>query len=298
MIENKVLVVIPTYNASEFIQRSINSCIEQSVSPEIWIVDNQSDDDTCDIVRKYCEKYNNIKLFINEINLGRIGNWNRCLDLFEESEYVWLKFLFMGDELLPNCIEFINKVDQKYNELVAISWPYLFKAENGEEGLTPQVYGESRIFSKEDLVAVGLFPSEFLGAIVAVALSKRGITGNRFDDFFVGIASFYDRLVLNGNSYYDIKPYSRFNVDSHKTFKRSLNYDVSFEFAFIKSYALERNKEWINSKYYIAAKHRLLKTLLIELYNYYDKSFLLKLYFREIIRILKSKLRILKRFSR
>ena len=110
----KTLICIPVFNGASYIEKSIKSCLSQTVKVEIWVFDNCSTDDTCEIVNQYLSKHKNIKLFVNEYNLGRVGNWNRCLDRFMDSHYEYIKFLFPGDEIFSGCIDKVEKIFDKY----------------------------------------------------------------------------------------------------------------------------------------------------------------------------------------
>lgn len=53
----KVSVVIPTYNRSALIGRSIDSALNQTVAPyEIIVVDDGSTDDTQKVLQRYSDK--------------------------------------------------------------------------------------------------------------------------------------------------------------------------------------------------------------------------------------------------
>jgi glycosyltransferase involved in cell wall biosynthesis len=92
----RVSVCIPTYNYAEYIGQAIDSVLMQDYSDyELIIVDDCSSDTTCDVVGEYISKGDQrIKLIVNEVNLGLVGNWNYCLEL-ARGEYI--KFLFADD---------------------------------------------------------------------------------------------------------------------------------------------------------------------------------------------------------
>jgi glycosyltransferase involved in cell wall biosynthesis len=78
-MENKTPVLsicIPTYNSSKFLSETLDSIVPQFDNKEFFdkteiiISDNDSPDNTFDIVKKYQKKYNNIKYFKNHTNLG------------------------------------------------------------------------------------------------------------------------------------------------------------------------------------------------------------------------------------
>lgn len=68
-----VSIIIPFYNASEFIEETLNSIICQSYKNfEIILINDNSKDNTEDIIRNYFSLNNDIKNFIyrNDLNMG------------------------------------------------------------------------------------------------------------------------------------------------------------------------------------------------------------------------------------
>ena len=117
-MEIKLTIGIPIYNGEVTIQETLDSIIGQLVpGVEIVVSDNASDDNTGKIVKASCAKYNQIKYFRNEANLGADGN----IDLVVKRStgtFVWL----MGDddEIAPGGIEKILTVIQANPMLAAI----------------------------------------------------------------------------------------------------------------------------------------------------------------------------------
>lgn len=111
----KILTIaIPNYNGGERLKRSILSCHYIKLDPEkfeILVVDNHSIDNSLEIVNSLKKEFINIRLIVNEENIGRVENWNRCLELID-SEY--FLFLFSSDEIAKNNyikegIDFLEK---------------------------------------------------------------------------------------------------------------------------------------------------------------------------------------------
>ena len=48
----KVTVVIVTYNAMQWIERCINSVLDSSIALEVIVIDNKSQDQTVDFMKK------------------------------------------------------------------------------------------------------------------------------------------------------------------------------------------------------------------------------------------------------
>ncbi len=73
----KVSFLITYYNQAQYVQKSIESCLYQKFDGdfEILVADDGSNDNTCDIVQSYIDKYpDKIKLFTMPREQGRIYN--------------------------------------------------------------------------------------------------------------------------------------------------------------------------------------------------------------------------------
>jgi len=91
-------VVIPSYNASRFIDQTVNSVLAQTYpNIEIVIVDDGSSDNTEEIVRKFGKRV----VFHKQANTGVSGARNKGFEL-SSGEYVC--FLDADDWLFPNTI--------------------------------------------------------------------------------------------------------------------------------------------------------------------------------------------------
>lgn len=98
-----VSVIIPLYNSEKYIVRCIESVINQSYNDlEIIIIDDNSNDKSSEIVKRYLNKYDNIKYIKNEVRLG--ASQCRNIGLLEaESQYVL--FLDSDDWIDLNCLK-------------------------------------------------------------------------------------------------------------------------------------------------------------------------------------------------
>jgi glycosyltransferase involved in cell wall biosynthesis len=110
MMENPFFsIIIPTFNRNKSIFECINSVIVQSFTDfEIIIVDNQSTDNTIDIVKLFTDT--RIKFFVNDKNYERCYSRNKGI---EKSSGKYITFLdsddFIEQTHLQNWFEFISK---------------------------------------------------------------------------------------------------------------------------------------------------------------------------------------------
>lgn len=98
-----VSICIPTYNGAQYLPECLDAVLSQTFSDyELLIIDDQSSDNTWEILTQYASQDDRIQLFKNEHNLGLVGNWNRCIKL---SDGEWIKFVFQDDIIRPDCLE-------------------------------------------------------------------------------------------------------------------------------------------------------------------------------------------------
>lgn len=103
MDTNLVSIVIPTFNRASLIQETIDSAIKQSYKKkEIIVLDNNSDDNTYEILKKKYSKINFFKLFKNNETLDIVLNWKKCVE-FAKGKYIHI--LWSDDIIEPTFIE-------------------------------------------------------------------------------------------------------------------------------------------------------------------------------------------------
>ncbi|HVX52214.1 MAG TPA: glycosyltransferase family 2 protein [Chitinophagaceae bacterium] len=98
----RVSVLIPSYNYAHFIEDAIHTVLDQTFQDfELIIVDNQSTDDTEQIIQKYLTD-ERVLYFKNPVNIGLVGNFNKCME-YARGEYI--KFLMADDRFHPTLLE-------------------------------------------------------------------------------------------------------------------------------------------------------------------------------------------------
>ncbi len=85
-----VSVVLTTYNGEPYLGEQLNSVLAQTYpNIEIIAVDDRSTDGTANILQEYANQYPNVKVFVNETNLGFIKNFEKGCRL-STGEYIAL----------------------------------------------------------------------------------------------------------------------------------------------------------------------------------------------------------------
>ena len=99
MSQDKVSVIIPTYNRGPFLEKAVNSVLAQSCNAyEIIVIDDGSDDDT----RTRMGKYDSRIRYIYQENRGPSAARNRGI---EEAQSPFLAFLDSDDLFQPEKIK-------------------------------------------------------------------------------------------------------------------------------------------------------------------------------------------------
>ena len=148
----KITVAIPVYNGQKYILEALHSIFDQTQKVDSIIVcDNHSTDDTVNIVNQIIDEHEefNIKLYINDSNLGVIRNFNKCIELCTTD---FLIILGVDDRLKPDTVKRHINVFKKMPELGMVGGIYDTINQDGETTNIPRK-NETIIFEKGDILS-------------------------------------------------------------------------------------------------------------------------------------------------
>ncbi|WP_161830709.1 glycosyltransferase family 2 protein [Steroidobacter agaridevorans] len=98
----KLSICIATYNRASFIGATLDNIISQAHNDcEIVISDNASTDNTKEVIASYARRFDRLRYFRHDTNLGLDRNFDSAVDL-ARGEYCWL--MSDDDWLKPNAI--------------------------------------------------------------------------------------------------------------------------------------------------------------------------------------------------
>lgn len=101
-MKNKVSIILPTFNRANYLERSIESVINQTYQNwELLIVDDGSSDNTFPLVKKYLNKFSNIRYFFHQ-NRGAAYTMNIGM---QNATGDFITFLGSDDEYLENHLQ-------------------------------------------------------------------------------------------------------------------------------------------------------------------------------------------------
>lgn len=130
---NKISIVCPSYNSERYIQRSIDSIINQTDSPdEIIFSDDGSVDDTLKIINNNKRRFFDKKINLVVIKNKHGGPGQARNKGVENSSYNWIAFLDSDDVWMPKKIELVRKEIKKKDTLLITHWEDYFKI-NGDK---------------------------------------------------------------------------------------------------------------------------------------------------------------------
>jgi hypothetical protein len=117
MTHKVICFMVPTYNSGIELSSTISSIIDTGIDTSdyrILISDNNSSDNSIDLLHS---KNNNADIVIhkNKKNVGRIQNWNNCLQLARSINCKYGIFVFTSDNLIPNSI--LNKIIEQIKDV-------------------------------------------------------------------------------------------------------------------------------------------------------------------------------------
>ena len=98
-----VSILVPVYNREHLLRECLESALGQTLGDfELIVVDNASTDETWKVCLEFERKDKRVRVFKNEVNVGPVMNWKRCID---EARGQFGKILFSDDAIEPKFLE-------------------------------------------------------------------------------------------------------------------------------------------------------------------------------------------------
>lgn len=108
-----VSVIVCTFNGEKYIVEQLNSILDQSIQPdEIIVVDDNSTDNTYELIKSCYLDNPKIKIYKNDINKGVVKNFEKAL-LISKGKYIF--FSDQDDIWMRNKIEEVLKAFKYYD---------------------------------------------------------------------------------------------------------------------------------------------------------------------------------------
>lgn len=204
-----VSVCIPNYNYARYIDECVGSVLAQTCPDiEIIFVDNRSDDSSLEQIAKYSGR---VRIFVNDTNIGMVGNFNRCS---EHASGKYLVFLSTDDSLLPDFVKRSVEVMEAHEDVGIVICE---REEMGADGQPlepiPFFYNRSCIVPSQAQLPVMMMSGIGVPCQVLVRRSVFEATGRyspRFSHAFDWHSNF--KCVLHSNLAYIHERLARYRV--------------------------------------------------------------------------------------
>ncbi|GEO04026.1 hypothetical protein AAE02nite_16900 [Adhaeribacter aerolatus] len=192
-----VSVLVPTYNNAQFLDETIQSVLNQSFPDfELIIVDNQSTDNTQEVVEAYLTD-SRVKYYKNASNLGMVGNWNKCL---EYAQGTYIKYLCSDDKFHPDLLQKFVAVMEQYPQVAIVS---SYREYFGQKRFKPELPPFTGLRPGKEIIYKSLQDWNWIGEPTTVMFRRSGLQVGQFktDYKYFPDWDMWLRLLTTGDCY-------------------------------------------------------------------------------------------------
>ena len=222
---NEILVCVPIFNSKDDVRRTLESIFNQTYRNfNVFVVDNHSTDQTVSFVQQFKNEFDKdgkLSLVQNQENLGRIGNWNKCLDIFKKTPHQYLKFVFAGDILERQCLEKLHSIFDQYPRLGLVASGYFVHVSDNK--IKEKVsFEQPRYFTPLEALRAFLRKGNWVGAPVSCMFSREAVLDRSFSEKLGWVADwkFCVGTVSRHDSFYTPELLGRFHVSQRKYYSQ------------------------------------------------------------------------------
>lgn len=112
----QVSVIIPVYNAAQYVRNAVNSALAIDCVAEILLIEDASPDNALEICRELSRNHERVKLFQHPKGENRGAGASRNLGM-EKARSAFISFLDADDYYLPNRFEETKELFDEYIEV-------------------------------------------------------------------------------------------------------------------------------------------------------------------------------------
>jgi len=215
---SKLAIVIPAYK-SVFFDRALFSIANQTNKEfTLYIGDDCSPDNLYSYVIKY-ENIINITYRHFDENLGGkdlVGQWERCIDLVGDEEWIWL---FSDDDIMePECVENFYKTSDLHPDFDIYHFNVVKIDE--KENIIENFYSFPEILTCEEFLLKKLYVSYFSTVVEFIFRKSHFINKKRFQSFDLAWCS-DDATWIKLSKNKGIR-----NIDNSKVYWRISSYNI------------------------------------------------------------------------
>jgi glycosyltransferase involved in cell wall biosynthesis len=166
----ELTICVPVFNTAGTFRRCIQSILEQTHRDfTLIIIDNKSDDGTWQMALEFAAQDERVIACQNHQNLGRVQNWNRCLDMCRST---YIKFLMSNDYLLPTFVERLLWAMKQAPELVIARCSLSLLEQDGNISFCP-LFDNSKAASGKDAILYSLLKGNIAAGLSGMILNYK-----------------------------------------------------------------------------------------------------------------------------
>lgn len=145
----KVSVILPVYNTAKYLNKCIDSIMNQSMKEfELIIVNDNSSDNSKSIIHEYYNKYKNIKIINKTVNQGVSSARNDAIEI-ARGEYIL--FIDSDDWIEENMLERLYKKAIEKDADITICNAYIDFEDNKQKKFDISI-GKDSFISKDKMI--------------------------------------------------------------------------------------------------------------------------------------------------
>ena len=201
-------VGIPTYNQGEYIGRTLESLLSQTVPPhEIVVSENHCTDDTPRVLEKFADR---VRVVRPPSHLSMTESWDYTLGQLEGS---WFSLLSSDDIALPRFVETLTRLADEVPDAVLVRGGYQVIDGAGRVVKVKQFRDDRAVLRYPDTLRQQLRgPHTSFTAFAARTDVARRVGGFGKDDGFLGDWSMWIRLAPHGAFVYTPESFSQYRA--------------------------------------------------------------------------------------
>ena len=243
-----VSIIIPNYNHSKYLDKRIQSCLNQTFQDfEIIILDDCSPDNSKEVIEKYRNHPKVTNIIYNKINSGSTFiQWNKGFEL-AKGEYIWIA---ESDDFCENHFLFtlVQLLNENKNLVLAFSFSQ-FVDSNGEIMLPiTKDYNKNKIIKGNKFISLCM-TSENMIWNASSALFRKSVLKHVAKDYTrykaAGDRLFWIEIAMNGNIGIVCKPLNYFRQHINKVSPQKV-YDGTLYKEDYEIYNFLKSKGFIN----------------------------------------------------
>ncbi|OPZ88460.1 MAG: putative glycosyltransferase EpsE [bacterium ADurb.Bin425] len=206
-----ISILLPVYNGAKYLESALDSLFAQTDQNfEIIACDDGSTDDSLSILQNYAGRFPQLKVHINEKNLGLFGNYNQCLQL-AAGEFI--KPFAQDDKLSPHYLAKARRALDEHPQVSLVLTAKSILDGQGGETRAPSLNREC-IFPGKFLITWSLILLDNRLGEPVVGMFRAKDKGYGYDTryFHFGDLEYWFRILEKGDLYFINEPLCSFRL--------------------------------------------------------------------------------------